>query len=60
MQSIHQKHLENTLEVAKLCNVFLEEGRTIKPYEVDSDKSLSEHLEFITKKTQRVLVQMSH
>ena len=51
MQSIHHKSiLENTLEVAKLCNVFLEEGQYYLPtYEVDSDKSLSEHLEFIAK-----------
>ena len=51
MQSIHDKSiLENTLEVAKLCNVFLEEGQYYLPtYEVDSDKSLSEHLEFIAK-----------
>ena len=51
MQSIHHKNiLENTLEVAKLCNVFLEEGQYYLPtYEVDSDKSLSEHLEFIAK-----------
>ena len=51
MQSIHHKSiLENTLEVAKLCNVFLEEGQYYLPtYEIDSDKSLSEHLEFIAK-----------
>ena len=51
MQSIHHKNiLENTLEVAKICNVFLEEGQYYLPtYEVDSDKSLSEHLEFIAK-----------
>ena len=51
MQSIHHKSiLGNTLEVAKLCNVFLEEGQYYLPtYEVDSDKSLSEHLEFIAK-----------
>ena len=36
--------------MAKLCNVFLEEGQYYLPtYEVDSDKSLSEHLEFIAK-----------
>ena len=36
--------------MAKLCNVFLEEGQYYLPtYEIDSDKSLSEHLEFIAK-----------
>ena len=43
--------------MAKLCNVFLEEGQYYLPtYEVDSDKSLSEHLEFIAKEKNIVTV----
>ena len=63
MQSIHHKSiLENTLEVAKLCNVFLEEGQYYLPtYEVDSDKSLSDIWNLLLKKNSTsCLVQMSH
>ena len=47
LQLIHgDKPLSNTLEVAKLCNVFLEEGKFYLPsYEVQEGKTLSEHLE---------------
>ena len=42
--------LKNTLEVAKLCNVFLEEGQYYLPsYEVQENKSLSEHLEDLSR-----------
>ena len=38
--------LNNTIEVGKLCNVFLEEGQYYLPsYEVQEGKTLSEHLE---------------
>ena len=42
--------LKNTFEVAKLCNVFLEEGQYYLPsYEVQENKSLSEHLEDLSR-----------
>ena len=42
--------LRNTFEVAKLCNVFLEEGQYYLPsYEVQENKSLSEHLEDLSR-----------
>ncbi|RPG44920.1 MAG: DNA polymerase III subunit alpha [Gammaproteobacteria bacterium TMED112] len=42
--------LKNTLEVAKLCNVFLDEGQYYLPsYEVNDNKSLSEHLEELSR-----------
>jgi DNA polymerase-3 subunit alpha len=41
-----EEPLNNTIEVAKLCNVFLEEGQYYLPsYEVQEGKTLSEHLE---------------
>ena len=51
LQLIHgDKPLSNTLEVAKLCNVFLEEGKFYLPsYEVQEGKTLSEHLEELAK-----------
>ena len=51
LQLIHgDKPLSNTLEVAKLCNVFLEEGKFYLPsYEVQEGKTLSEHLEELSK-----------
>lgn len=42
--------LDNTIEVGKLCNVFLEEGQYYLPsYEVQEGKTLSEHLEELAK-----------
>ena len=42
--------LNNTIEVGKLCNVFLEEGQYYLPsYEVQEGKTLSEHLEELAK-----------
>ena len=51
LQLVHgDKPLSNTLEVAKLCNVFLEEGKFYLPsYEVQEGKTLSEHLEELAK-----------
>ena len=42
--------LKNTFEIAKLCNVFLEEGQYYLPsYEVQENKTLSEHLEDLSR-----------
>ena len=51
LSTIHEDEpLNNTIEVAKLCNVFLEEGQYYLPsYEVQEGKTLSEHLEDLAK-----------
>jgi len=51
MQLIHNEDiLSNTSEVAKSCNVFLEEGQYYLPsYEIEEKKSLAEYLEDISK-----------
>tara|TARA_B100002052_G_scaffold130521_1_gene119803 strand:- start:3152 stop:6589 length:3438 start_codon:yes stop_codon:yes gene_type:complete len=51
MQLMHSNEiLNNTNEVAKSCNVFLEEGQYYLPsYQIDEKKSLSDYLEDISK-----------
>jgi len=54
-EELETKHdeipLQNTYEVAKLCNVFLEEGQYYLPsYEVQEGKTLAEHLEDLARK----------
>ena len=51
MKSMHSEEiLSNTNEVAKSCNVFLEEGEYYLPsYEIEDKKSLEEYLEDISK-----------
>ena len=57
MKSMHSEDiLSNTNEVAKSCNVFLEEGEYYLPsYEIEDKKSLEEYLEDISKSKLKIL-----
>ena len=61
MKSMHSEDiLSNTHEVAKSCNVFLEEGEYYLPsYEIEEKKSLEEYLEDIAKNKLEDFLQMN-